>query len=505
MGDEHLITLQPGTLISGKYEVVKCLGAGSMGLVYACRHRELQGHMVAIKVLFPEVARDKTSSARFRNEIFASYGVSHTNVVRAYEYIRDGDLIAYTMEFVNGGDLASKLGDPDKKIPIPEIIFLLSQMCAGVQAIHDAGIVHRDLKPENILLTKEGNVKIADFGIARTGYGPKLTEHGGVVGTIDYVSPEYMMNSQVDSRSDIYALGVLGYEMITGEPPFRGDSVYATMTKRLKSDPEPPSSKRSDSTPELDNVILKAMARDPEKRYQTAAEMFDDLRELISDTPLVKKDLTRSIQRPSVVTHRPQESSLSQSMPSKSPEELSHQPTVALQSFGGTEFGMGGVISSPDSDRTTALGSNSYEFSTSTGTEGGIEDTTGTRDFHPELNRLASHYEDRDETINVNQYDRREIKPLVTGGWNPGSKTPSIVFQADNQKLQRLSNYIDKVSRPIWIDVVILVLAILIGVGVGVQMLKFIRSAQTEEVSFLYKEKMNKDIKPLIGLNIDRV
>lgn len=277
MADEHLISLQPGTVIGGRYEVVKCLGAGSMGLVYACRHRELQGHLVAVKVLFPEVAQDKTAAARFRNEIFASYGVSHPNVVRAYEYLRDGDLVAYTMEFVGGGDLAESLSDPSNPLSVATIIDILGQMCLGVQAIHDAGIVHRDLKPENILLTKDGQVKIADFGIARTGHGPKLTEHGGVVGTIDYVSPEYMLNSHVDWRSDIYAIGILAYEMIAGESPFRGDSVYATMTKRLKSDPKPPSAIRSDCPGELDRIVLKAMARDPETRYQSAYEMYQDL------------------------------------------------------------------------------------------------------------------------------------------------------------------------------------------------------------------------------------
>lgn len=224
MGSDHFLNLQPGTIVNGRYEVVKCLGTGSMGMVYACRHRELQGHIVAMKVLFSEVARDEVAAARFRNEIVASYGVSHPNVVRAYEYFRDGDLIAFTMEYIGGGDLADKIS-VDEKIAVPEIVRMLQQMCSGVQAIHDAGIIHRDLKPENILLTAQGDIKITDFGIARTGTGPKLTEHGGVVGTIDYVSPEYLEQGQVDARSDIYALGVLAYEMITQESPFKGKSV----------------------------------------------------------------------------------------------------------------------------------------------------------------------------------------------------------------------------------------------------------------------------------------
>jgi serine/threonine protein kinase len=274
--EDHLSGLQAGTVIGGRYEVVQCLGAGSMGLVYACRHRELGGHMVAVKVLFPDVAQDQIAAQRFRNEIFASYGVSHPNVVRAYEYVNEGDLIAYSMEFVGGGDLADRLAG-DELLPIQECVRLLIQMCQGVQAIHNAGIVHRDLKPENILLTKDGQVKITDFGIARLETGPRLTEHGGVVGTIDYVSPEYMLKSQVDNRSDIYAIGILAYEMIAGDSPFKGTSVYQTMNLRLKSDPEPPSKKRPECTAALDKIILKAMAREPNDRYQSGTAMAADL------------------------------------------------------------------------------------------------------------------------------------------------------------------------------------------------------------------------------------
>lgn len=278
MSDSHLISLQPGTVIGGKYELVKCLGSGSMGMVYACRNRALQGQMVAAKVLFNEVAADTTAAARFKNEVLASYEVIHPNVVRAYEYINDGDLVAYTMEYVGGGDLADKMSRAEA-MSVADFIRIVSQMAAGVQAIHDAGIVHRDLKPENILLTTDGNVKIADFGIARKRNGPKLTEHGGVVGTIEYVAPEYMLRSQVDWRSDIYALGVLAYEMIAGEPPFRGDSAYASISKRLQTDPEPPSKHRSDCPKEIDAIILKALARDPENRYQSAMELYQDLQD----------------------------------------------------------------------------------------------------------------------------------------------------------------------------------------------------------------------------------
>ncbi len=279
MSEDHFLNLQPGTIVNGRYEIVKCLGTGSMGMVYACRHRELSGHLVAMKVLFTEVARDNVAAARFRNEIVASYGVSHPNVVRAYEYFRDGDLVAFTMEYIGGGDLADRISS-DLPLAIHEIVRMLSQMCSGVQAIHDAGIIHRDLKPENILVTAQGDIKITDFGIARCGAGPKLTEHGGVVGTIDYVSPEYLERGQVDARSDIYALGVLAYEMITGESPFKGKSVIETMTMRLRSDPEPPHRLRADCPIGLATIVLHAMSRDPERRYQRASEMLRDLQSI---------------------------------------------------------------------------------------------------------------------------------------------------------------------------------------------------------------------------------
>jgi serine/threonine protein kinase len=280
VADDHLLQLQPGTVVNERYEVVKCLGAGSMGMVYACRHRELSGHLVAMKVLFGEVAKDPTAAARFRNEIVASYGVNHPNVVRAYEYFRDGDLIAFTMEYISGGDLADKIS-LEEPMPVKDVIRMLSQMTSGVQAIHNAGIVHRDLKPENILLTSQGDVKITDFGIARTTTGPRLTEHGGVVGTIDYVSPEYLERGQVDHRSDIYAMGIMAYEMVTGETPFRGKSVIETMTMRLKTDPALPHTLRPDCPVELSQVIMKALTRNPDKRYQSASQMLTDLQEIV--------------------------------------------------------------------------------------------------------------------------------------------------------------------------------------------------------------------------------
>lgn len=272
--------LSPGAVIGG-YEIVRPLGAGSMGQVYLSCHTELT-HYVAMKVLFPEVAQDEVASARFRNEIFAAYGVCHPNVVRAYEYLKEGDLLAYTMEYVAGTDLGYRM-EQHPPFSTEEMVNLLTQVCDGLQAIHNAGIVHRDLKPENILLTPQKMVKIADFGIARADAQPRLTEHGGIIGTINYVSPEYLLKSQLDSRSDLYAVGVLAYEMVVGDPPFRGKSIYETMMKRVKGDPVSPAARNPRCPEDLDAIIMKALARDPDARFSSAAEMKEALERFLKD------------------------------------------------------------------------------------------------------------------------------------------------------------------------------------------------------------------------------
>jgi len=456
--EEHLMSLQPGTVIAGRYEVVKCLGAGSMGLVYACRHRELTGHLVAVKVLFPEVAQDKVAAARFRNEIFASYGVSHPNVVRAYEYLRDGDLVAYTMEFVGGGALSDRL-DSGSPIPVNEVIRFLAQMCAGVQAIHDAGIIHRDLKPENILLTKDGVIKIADFGIARTGHGPKLTEHGGVVGTIDYVSPEYMLNSQVDWRSDIYALGILGYEMLTGEPPFRGDSVYATMTKRLKSDPKPPSVLRPDSISALDTVVLKAMAREPAHRYQSANDMLIDLQKIAPDLRLGSG--AYSVGNPS----------------NSSGNHFRSQVQAEEESSRNKE-----ERSSAEGENREADRLNHWSAAETVDVELAYGDTREVKSRFrpsssgaPKVDRIQSAVGKSGEEGKVVTSERLErVLNNRTREVEGDSSVEISVGQGgiDNHRMRKLNQLAEQQAPMLWVDLSIIIVAIVVGLGVGFALVK---------------------------------
>jgi serine/threonine protein kinase len=492
MTDDHLISLQPGTVIGGKYEVVKCLGSGSMGLVYACRHRELQGQMVAVKVLFPEVARDKVAAARFRNEVLASYGVSHPNVVRAYEYLRDGDLVAYTMEYVGGGDLAEKLSRQER-LPIGEIVRLLSQMAAGVQAIHDARIVHRDLKPENILLTKEGSVKIADFGIARTQHGHKLTEHGGVVGTIDYVAPEYMLRSQVDWRSDIYALGILAFEMVTGEPPFRGDSVYATMTKRLKTDPELPSKLRPECPEELDRVILKAMQREPHLRYQSALEMFIDLQKIANEEGMPSAftggvflsnhsgAAGQTYVGPSVQTGDQNDTTL-----------VSIEQDIGVSSAPGiaTELGPAGASAWADSsnsgrvrDRTTNLSSRA-----SSDTNGVIDYSgdTSTRVLHDELvNYAVNVASDTGDTQLKLEPILGPENDLVSEEWASSRNKPPPYGLISDRVRDLSQKYHHRNTRLAYLgDAIALFMAAIIGVGFGFVVLKLLWPSMLSNIHF---------------------
>ena len=283
MAVDQSLNLKAGSIIQGKYEIVKCLGAGSMGMVYAVKHLELQGRLLAMKVLFSDVAKDEVQSARFRNEIVASYEVNHPHVVRAYDFFREGEMVAYTMEYIPGGDLADKLND-DQLMPIEQIIDILEQMASGMEAIHKAGIIHRDIKPENILIADDGSIKITDFGIAKNLKGPRLTDHGGIVGTFAYVAPEYLESGNVDIRSDIYSIGVLAYEMVTGEPPYTGKNVIDEMHLRLTTDPTPPDRLRSECPEQLSKIIMKALSRNPIDRQQTAKELRISLSKLSNTT-----------------------------------------------------------------------------------------------------------------------------------------------------------------------------------------------------------------------------
>lgn len=273
-----MIGLQSGSLFAQRYEILTPIGSGGMGAVYlACDPRK-RDFLVALKVLDPAMLRSEQALARFRNEIIAAYGVDHPNIVRAYEYFDEADFQAYAMEYIDGGTLKSFLRAG--KLDPAFTVNVLLQVTSGLEAVHAQNIVHRDLKPENLLITKKGMVKISDFGVARLQGSQTVTHVGALVGTAQYVAPEYVETGECDHRGDIYALGVIGYEMLSGTSPFKSQSTVSAMLERFRVQPRPLRELSTGCPAELARIIEKAMSVRISERYQSAAELRADLQNL---------------------------------------------------------------------------------------------------------------------------------------------------------------------------------------------------------------------------------
>jgi len=283
-----------------------------MGAVYLASDARHPDFFVAIKVLYPGVIKSRDARERFRNEIVASYRVNHPNIVRAYEYFDQDDFQAFAMEFVDGGDLFQKM--KSGAMPPSEALKILKQIASGLSAVHAEGIIHRDLKPENILLTQNGVVKITDFGVARLRGNNTITQIGAMVGTPRYLAPEYVETGEADFQSDIYALGVMGYEMISGGSPFRSNSKVSLMVERLKYHVEPLHRVARHCPKNLARVIEKAMAVSIHRRYKTASDLLIDLELVGQDKePLIDDDEESSFRSFIQSVFRPEPSIVSQS------------------------------------------------------------------------------------------------------------------------------------------------------------------------------------------------
>jgi serine/threonine protein kinase len=274
--------LTQGAVIAGRYEVLSPLGRGGMGMVYKAHDRMLDD-TVALKVLRTEFARTEEMAQRFRSEIKLARRVSHRNVCRIHEYGEDGPLRYISMEFLEGMDLKQELRE--KGPPPPAEAFEVGiQVAEGLQAIHDVGIIHRDLKTPNLMRDARGVVRLMDFGIAKEGDDKgALTSTGQVMGTPEYMSPEQCRGERIDFRSDIYALGIVSYEIFTGQVPFRGETPVATIFKHIQ-DPVPLSGGVAVRIPpSAVPILLKALAKDRTGRYDTASEMAAALRQARAD------------------------------------------------------------------------------------------------------------------------------------------------------------------------------------------------------------------------------
>ncbi len=264
-----------GTTFADRYEILEELGKGGMGEVYKVMDEKLDEEM-ALKVLKPEIAAEKGTIERFKNEVKLARKIAHRNVCRMYDLNEEEEIPYITMEYVKGDNLKShirKIG----KIAQKEAISLAKQVCEGLAEAHRFGIVHRDLKPSNIMIDIDGDVKIMDFGIARSLDVPGVTKAGVMIGTPEYMSPEQVEGKEVDQRSDIYSLGVILYEMLTGQVPFKGDTPLSIAYKHKHEPPQDPRKINDQITEAVSNLVLKCLEKDKKRRYQSAEEVLSEL------------------------------------------------------------------------------------------------------------------------------------------------------------------------------------------------------------------------------------
>ncbi|MBX6357489.1 MAG: Stk1 family PASTA domain-containing Ser/Thr kinase [Micromonosporaceae bacterium] len=269
-------------LLGGRYQVGELLGYGGMAEVHRGRDLRL-GRDVAIKMLRTDLARDATFQMRFRREAQNAASLNHPAIVSVYdtgeERTSTGETLPFiVMEFVAGRTLKEVLAVEGRLLP-RRALEITADICAALEFSHRHGIIHRDIKPGNVMLTQSGQVKVMDFGIARAlaSGATTMTQTSAVIGTAQYLSPEQARGEPVDARSDVYAAGCVLYELICGHPPFVGDNPVSVAYQHVREDPRPPSMINPDVTPDIDAVVLKALAKNPLNRYQSAAEMRADL------------------------------------------------------------------------------------------------------------------------------------------------------------------------------------------------------------------------------------
>jgi eukaryotic-like serine/threonine-protein kinase len=268
--------LQPGDLIGARYEIVSLLGEGGMGAVYKALDREVE-RTVALKLIRPELASNPAILARFKQELLTAHQVTHRNVIRIYDIAEADGVKFITMEFVEGDDLRRILTQQGK-LPVERTVEIIRQVCLALDAAHSAGIIHRDLKPQNIMQeAKTGRILVMDFGLARTIGGDGMTQTGALLGTIEYMSPEQSMGKTLDQRSDIFAVGLMFYELLVGKTPYKADTAMASLLRRNQERAVPAAELDSSVPKALSDIVSKCLERDLEHRYQSVQEILFDL------------------------------------------------------------------------------------------------------------------------------------------------------------------------------------------------------------------------------------
>ena len=282
-----LETLKRGTTFAERYDLIEELGTGGMGKVYKAFDKKIEEE-IALKILRPDIAGDKKTLSRFSNELKIARKIVHKNVGRMYDLSEAEGTHFITMEFVPGEDLKSFI-KRSGRLTVGKALSIAKQICQGLIEAHELGIIHRDLKPQNIMIDNDGNARIMDFGIARSTHAEGLTAEGAVIGTPEYMSPEQAEGEETDPRSDIYSLGVILFEMLTGRIPFTGKTPISIAMKHKNETPPVPKAINTHIPRSLNWLILKSMEKNKSQRFQSVQELLSELVEIEEGTSVIKK------------------------------------------------------------------------------------------------------------------------------------------------------------------------------------------------------------------------
>ncbi len=279
--------LTTGSTFAERYQIIEELGKGGMGRVYKVLDTKIN-EKIALKLIRPDISMDKNTITRFSNELKLARKVRHKNICQMFDLGEEKGTHFITMEFVPGEDLKSMIR-MSGHLAVGTTVSVAKQICDGLAEAHESGVVHRDLKPSNIMIDKGGNARIMDFGIARSLKAKGITGSGVMIGTPEYMSPEQVEGKEVDQRSDIYSLGVILYEMITGQVPFEGGTPFTIGVKHKSEAPQNPKELNAQMPNELSELILRCLEKDKEARYQSAEEVLADLNSIEKGIPVTQK------------------------------------------------------------------------------------------------------------------------------------------------------------------------------------------------------------------------
>jgi serine/threonine protein kinase/tetratricopeptide (TPR) repeat protein len=291
-------SLQPGVLFGGRYEILSVLGQGGMGAVYKARDRELD-RLIALKVIRPELATDPAILLRFKQELILSRNITHKNVVRIYDLGEADGIRFISMEYVDGEDLRTLLRRQGK-FPPKEAIAVVEQVCRALDSAHSEGVIHRDLKPQNIMRDKHGRIVVMDFGLARSLGDTGMTQTGAIVGTLEYMSPEQALGSTLDQRSDIFSVGLIFYELLTGKAPYEADTAIASLMKRTREEARSASDVDASIPRSLSAIVSRCLEREPANRYHSSVELLQQLTTWEANPNISAETLSKMISHPIV-------------------------------------------------------------------------------------------------------------------------------------------------------------------------------------------------------------